>query len=90
MAVKDYQDMYQEEYQELMLAIEDQRQRLDNEMAEIDGTYAVKRALFTVSEKLSAMIGLKLSLEERTAFKEQENARWFATEFPQFRLSKNV
>lgn len=90
MAVKDYQEMYPEEYKDLMIVIEDQRQKLDNEMADIKTNHAVKRGLFTVSEKLSAMIALKLSMEERTAFKEQENARWFADEFPQFRLSKAV
>lgn len=90
MAVKDYQKMFPDEYRDLLIVIEDQRQKLDNEMADLKSNHAVKRGLFTVSEKLSTMIALKLSEEERVAFKEQENSRWFAHEFPQFRLTKNV
>lgn len=91
MAVKDYQDMYPDEYQVLIKAIEQQKHSLKDEYAELGTeTHHIKRGLFTVSEKLSAMIGLKLNEEERSAFTEMENARWFADEFPQFRLTKNV
>jgi hypothetical protein len=88
MAVKDYQNMFPEEYQKLMLIIEQQRQNLQSEYAEIPATKGIKRALFSVSEKLSAMIGLKLTQEERIEFKDLQAQRWFCKEFPQFSLTK--
>lgn len=88
-AVADYQKMFPEEYKQLLQAIKIQRENLKTDMAEIEG-HAIKRALFTVSEKLSSMIGLKLDTEELMFFKSLEGGRWFAREFSQFRISKNV
>lgn len=88
-AVADYMKMFPDEYRDLLKAIEIQKQNLKTDMAEIEG-HAVKRALFTVSEKLAAMIAAKLDNEELLHFKTLEGGRWFAKEFPQFRISKNV
>lgn len=90
MAVKDYFEMYPEDWELCKLDIEYQKQNMVNDMAALDGTHNLKRALFAVPEKLSAMIGLKLEESERQEFKEKENARWFADEFPQFRLTKEI
>lgn len=90
MAVKDYQEMFPEEYRDLLIVIENQRQNLKNEYAEFEGTHAIKRALFTISEKLSQMIGMKLSEDERQMFRDKEAQRWFCKEFPQFAITKEV
>ena len=90
MAVKDYQDMFPNEYQGLLKVIENQRQNLKTEYAELEGTHMIKRALFTVSEKLSQMIGMKLTEAERQMFKDKEAQRWFCREFPQFSLTREV
>lgn len=89
LAVKDYQDMYPEEYKELMIVIQDQRDNLKDDMAEIKG-HMIKRALYTVSEKLHAMIGAKLDESEKIEWRELDTQRWFCKEFPQFRISKFV
>lgn len=89
-AVNDYKSMFPQEYKELLGVIAYEKQNLDTEMAEVKSTHAIKRALFMVSEKLSVMIAKKLDEEEVKYFKTKESGRWFATEFPQFRLSKEV
>lgn len=85
----DYQNLYPEEYQQLMKVIRQQKGNLKTEYAEIKETQGKGgwRALFTISEKLSIMIALKLDEEERLSFKERENQRWFCKEFPQFAIS---
>lgn len=87
-AVADYQRMFPGEYRALMEEIERQKQNLESEMAELKGTHMLKRGLFTVSETLSIMIAKKLDQNEQSSFKELENQRWFAKEFPQFSLTK--
>lgn len=87
MAVKDYFEMFPEDWKEAKLEIQIQREGLDNEFASLKETHAITRALYSIPEKLSAMIGKKLTQEEIALFKEKENARWFANEFPQFRIS---
>lgn len=88
-AVADYIKMFPQEYRDLLKAIELQKQNLKSDFAEIEG-HSIKRALFTVSEKLASMIALKLDSEEAIYFKSLEGGRWFAKEFPQFRISKEV
>ncbi len=90
MAVKDYFEMFPEDWELCKLDIDYQRQNLKNDFAGLEGTNALKRALFAIPEKLSAMIGKKLTEEERRLFTQKENARWFADEFPQFKITKNV
>lgn len=90
MAVKDYQEMFPDEYRDLLIVIENQRQNLKSEFAEMEGTHMIKRALFTISEKLSQMIGMKLTEEERNMFKDKEAQRWFCKEFPQFAVTKEI
>lgn len=89
-AVKDYFRLFPEDWESVKIDIEYQRQNLADEMAMVKGSHSLKRALFTVPEKLSAMIGKKLNDEERQAFTQLDNARWFAKEFAQFRLTKEV
>lgn len=92
LAVSDYQQMFPNDYKELLKAIEYQKQNLKTDYAEITDTRGGSdmRALFTIDERLSTMIGLKLTNEELTDFKTTENCRWFAKEFPQFAITKQV
>lgn len=90
MAVKDYFEMFPQDWELVKPEIERLRLNKVNDFAELEGNQNLKRALFSVPEKLSSMIGLKLDLEERQLFTQKENARWFATEFPMFRISSEV
>lgn len=89
LAVKDYQDMYPEEYQNLLIAVQQHRDNLKEEMAEIKG-HSLKRALYTISETLNAMIGKKLEEDEKEEWKTKEVQRWFCKEFPQFMITKKI
>ncbi len=89
LAVKDYFQMFPEDWNLVKEDIEKMRQNKVNDFAELD-THAIRRALFCVPEKLSTMIGLKLDQEERMLFTEKEHARWFASEYPMFAITKNV
>lgn len=88
-AVADYFKMFPEDWQLCKLDIEYQRQNLKNDFASLD-THMLRRALFAVPEKLSTMIGKKLTQEEALLFKEKEHARWFAKEFPQFAITTKI
>lgn len=90
LAVKDYFEMFPEDWELVKPEIEKMRQNKVTDFAELKGSDNVKRALFAVPEKLSSMIGLKLDEEERLLFTEKENARWFAKEYPQFRITKEI
>lgn len=91
-AVADYQAMFPKDYKELMKAIAYQKQNLKTDMAEITETRGATdiRALFTIDEKLSTMLGMKLTNEELIEFRTRETTRWFAKEFPQFAITKAV
>lgn len=89
-AVADYVKMFPDEYRDLLYTIHIQKQNMQDEMATIKKTHAIKRALFTISEKLNAMIEKKLSTDELVEFKTKDGGRWFAKEYPQFSLTKKV
>lgn len=91
-AVKDYQDMFPEEYKWLLRDIQFAKQNLKTEYAEIPDTRkgSDMRLLFIIDERLSTMIALKLTNDELADFREQVNTRWFAKEFPQFAVSKDI
>ena len=89
-AVADYFKMFPEDWEEAKVEIQMQRQNLDNEYAQLKSTHALQRALYTIPEKLSAMIAKKLTPEQIQLFTEKANARWFANEFPLFRISKEI
>lgn len=90
MAVVDYIKMFPEEYKLFLKHIEQLRGGLKEDFATLPGAHAIHRQLLEMPEKLSVMIGKKLDDVERASFKEKENQRWFAREFSQFAVSKNV
>lgn len=90
MAVKDYFEMFPEDWELTKPEIEKIRQNKVNDFAELSENQNLKRALFSVPEKLSSMIGLKLDVEERQLFTQKEHARWFANEFPMFKITKDI
>ena len=92
LAVSDYQTMFPEEYKLLLRAIAEQKQNLKTDYAEIQETRGGSdmRALFTIDERLSTMIGMKLTHDELVDFKTTENCRWFAKEYPQFAITKQI
>lgn len=90
LAVKDYIEMFPEEYAEFLTVIEQQRHNLDNEMGEIKATHAIERGLATYPEKLFQMIQKKLDTQETAEFKTKESQYWFLRQHPAFALTKHI
>lgn len=90
LAVQDYFKNFPEDWELVKPEIEKMRQNKHTDFGELKGTHNLKRALFTLPEKLSAMIGLKLTSEERQLFTQKENARWFASEYKVFRITNEI
>jgi hypothetical protein len=86
--VNDYREMFPEEYELDLKAIEEDRVNLKTKFAEVEKTHAIKRALFSVGIKLDAMFMQALSVDEQKELSTVEGGRWFAKEFPQFSLTK--
>ena len=90
LAVRDYETMFPEEYGALVLAVQDQRDNLQDDMATVKGSNIIKRALSTIDEKLYAMIHAKLDEVEMQDWSSVDSQRWFCKQFPQFSVIKNV
>lgn len=90
LAVKDYQDQFADEYKGLVNIVIQERELLDNEDATTKDSKHIDRLLFILSEKLSTMIDAKLDEKDFKEWQQKDSKRWFAKEFPQFRITKNV
>ena len=86
--VRDYRDMFPEEYELDLKAIEQDRANLKTKFAEVGKTYAIKRALYSMGTKLDTMFTQALTVDEQKELSTVEGGRWFAKEFPQFSLTK--
>lgn len=89
--VAEYIAMFPEEYSQLVKQVADERNNLRSDMADFEKTNALKRALYSISENLSMMIFKKLNEDELKEWtNNKESARWFANEYPQFRVTKEI
>jgi hypothetical protein len=88
-AVAEYIDLWGDEYRIFLQYIDHRRANMKNDMAGLD-THNIQRALFSIPERLSIMIGIKLTEKEMTEFAHTESALWFAKNYPQFRLTKEI
>jgi len=86
--VRDYREMFPEDYDLDLKEIESIRANLKTQFAEVQKTHAVKRALYTVGTKLDNMFIQVLTEDEQKELSTVEGGRWFAKEFPQFSLTK--
>ena len=85
--VRDYREMFPEEYELDIKAIEEDRVNLKTKFAEVQKTHAIKRALYSIGTKLDAMFLQALTRDEQKELSTVEGGRWFAKEFPQFSLT---
>lgn len=89
-AVRDYMAMFSDDYKNTLISISQQKANLDNEMAEVKTTHAVKRLLSTIPEKMYQMIQLKIGTENMAEFNSKASQRWFLTEWPQFKVTEHI
>jgi len=90
LAVRDYAKMFPDEYKKVLDTIKWQKQNLKTDLAEIEDTHGLQRALYTVPENLHQMIVEKLPNEELNQFKDKDSARWFTKTFPQFAITRTI
>lgn len=90
LAVKDYINMFPDDYKGVLQIIAKQKAGLDSEMAETKSTHALKRLLATMPASLFEMIQKKLDVRDMAEFKTKESQRWFYTEHPQFRVTEHI
>lgn len=89
--VSEYIKLFPDDYKESLNEIRTLKDRQTTDFAELKDTHAVKRVLFHTPVTLHNMFMAKLSGDEYNEVfnsKDKQGARWFATEFPQFAISK--
>ncbi len=86
-AVDAYREKHPEEFRKFSAQLTEKRRKLRDERR--GGTYGFS-ALFEMPVELDAMISNALDPEEQIQFALLENARWFATRFPEFRIPDEI
>lgn len=94
-AVEEYKKIHKDEYELVIKQIADFRDNLKDDFAttsERKGVimqgHAIERALYRIPVILDDMILRKLDRDEFNHLSKKEYAKWFTTEFPEFRLTK--
>lgn len=92
MIVDAYKMQYPYEYQLLCDAVDMKRKMAtDPEFATmVHDKNTHNRALYEISDTLSTMLILGLSDADLVWYKTKEGARWFAREFPEFRIPNKI
>lgn len=93
-SVEDYIKLQPEEYRVFRMSMEDRKSDLTDERFGV-AKGSEMRVLFEMPETLHKMIVNQLDIEELEWFKaggadRKEGGRWFAVNFPAFRLAEHV
>lgn len=92
-AVKEYKKVFYPEYLEVVELLKAKRKALeDKDYATVvkDSGSFLDRALTEIPETLYTVLLQGLSKESLKYYKSKEGTRWFAREFPEFRLGKKI
>lgn len=88
-----YKLNFKDEYDLVIVQIKQYRDNQKTEWGEITDDFkkehSLKREMFRVPETLYNLILMNLSDEEKQEMDSTEYARWFVSEFPQFKVTKN-
>lgn len=88
-AVLDYISQYPEEYEAFKLQLSEYKKSLKNEWGST-GDHALERELYQIPENLDNLITKRVSVDSFHNMTSISYAHWFASEFPQFRVSLDV
>lgn len=87
----NYIELYPDEYKQVCVQLEGEREKLKNKFASTGNDRVVDRKIHEMPVTLYDMIVGKLTAEELSKTKNGEEgkkfARWFAKRFPEFRSS---
>lgn len=78
------------EYEAFARAMKQKQALQTDKYAEIKGSDMVHRAMYEVPETLDSMFKFRLEDESHKYLITKEGSRWFAKNFPTFRLGKKV
>lgn len=87
--VESYIKLFPEEFDLLKKFLRERRELLENEFGQMK-TEMLKRILYEIPENLDVMFQDKLSVAELEELKTLEGGRWFAKNFPDFRITKKI
>jgi len=88
--VKDYIEMFPEEF---CLAVRQIKRNRDNQrtkFAELKKTDFVERGLIEVPQTLNSMFYSQLTEDEMEELRTKKGIRWFANTFPVFKLAEKI
>lgn len=91
LAVKTYIELCPKEYDACISQINRKRWMQEDNFSSIDGgNNIVQRALFEIPDNLFQIIVKGLEVDEIKQFKGKKGSRWFAKQYPEFRVSKSL
>lgn len=87
----NYIELYPDEYKQVCIQLEGEREKLNNKYASLGKDRVVDRKIHEIPETLHNMIINKLTAAELSQIKAGEEGKkfayWFAKRFPEFRSS---
>jgi nicotinamide mononucleotide adenylyltransferase len=90
---EQYKRILPDEYVSVVAAIAQNRKKLKDEWAQMKGSDMIQRHLLEMPEMLDNLITMNLTDEELKVWnqdKEHKLRRWYAKEYPEFRVSKSI
>lgn len=87
--VVSYIKLFPKEFSDIKKFLIEKRELLENEFGQMK-TEMLKRILYEIPENLDTMFNEQLSIDELEEFKTLEGGRWFAKNFPDFRITKKI
>lgn len=85
-----YKTKYPDEYKAVTEVVRQKRSQLKHKTGAIDGDHAVQRVLVEYPEDLDVILLKNLDEEEYKWFGTKIGKRWFAKEFPEFRVAEDL
>ena len=79
-----------QEYKAVKILINEQRKELRTKFAEPKGKGVLGRKLVEIPETLFSILVMRLSLEETEYYKSKSGTRWFAKQFPEFKVAEKI
>lgn len=88
--VENYKMLFPGEFKLVIEQIKMNRKKQRDKFATLKKTVFVERALIETPQTLNSMFDLRLTDDEKIEFKSKKGVRWFANEFPMFKLAEKI
>lgn len=88
--VESYKRMFPDEFNLVIEQIKLNRKKQRDKFATLKKTDFVERALIETPELLNSMFDLRLTDNEKIEFKSKKGIRWFAEQYPMFKIAEKI